>query len=72
MSAGDYQVELNERGLYVIRHSDGSLYNGGWYAKRVAQLACDSLNAGRSVQPGHKPDRLLVEPSPLSPAGRKR
>lgn len=54
-----HTVELTSQG-FMIRQPDGTLYNGIWRARRIARLACDSLNAGQGVQPGQKPDRLVV------------
>lgn len=54
-----YRVKSHENGGYVIRHPNGGLYNGVWFARRIAQLACDALNKNGRLPGCYSPDRFL-------------
>lgn len=56
-----HAVELTGLG-FQVRRPDRTYYDGVWHSRRIAVLACRTLNAGESLPIAQWPDRLASDP----------
>lgn len=55
-----HAVELTGLG-FQIRRPDGTYYDGVWHARRLALMACQTLNEGGELPIAQWPDRLASD-----------